>query len=90
MDRNKLRIKTIEKISNTFKWLEFMGWSNKNDEYDLIKFTDKIDSEFILWVYVYDSKIDLEFRNRTKIDKEFRDIKPNMVESLIDDIRYIY
>lgn len=90
MNRNELRINVIEKVSKTFKWLNFIGWSNKNSDYDLVKFTDKIDSEFILWVCVYDSKVDLEFRNNTKIDKEYRDIKSNMIESFIEDIRYIY
>lgn len=90
MERKELRIKIIDKVSKTFKWLDFIGWTNKNSEYDLIKFQNKVDSEFILWVYVYDSKVDLEFRENTKIDKEYRDIKPEDIENLIEDIKYIY
>ena len=90
MERKELRIKTIDKISETFTWLDFIGWSNKESEYDLVKFQSKIDSEFILWAYVYDSKVDLEFRESTKIDKECRDIKSENIISLIEDIKYIY
>lgn len=90
MERKELRIKTIDKISETFTWLDFIGWSNKESEYDLVKFQSKIDSEFILWAYVYDSKVDLEFRESTKIDKEYRDIKSENIISLIEDIKYIY
>lgn len=90
MERKELRIKVIDKISKTFTWLNFVGWSNKNNEYDLVKFQSKVDYEFILWAYVYDSKVDLEFRENTEIDKEYRDIKPENITSLIDDIKYIY
>lgn len=90
MERKELRIKIIDKVSKTFKWLHFIGWTNKNSEYDLVKFQSKVDSEFILWVYVYNSKVDLEFRENTKIDKEYRDIKAEDVENLIEDIKYIY
>ena len=90
MERKELRIKTIDKISETFTWLDFIGWSNKESEYDLVKFQSKIDSEFILWAYVYDSKVDREFRESTKIDKEYRDIKSENIISLIEDIKYIY
>ena len=34
--------------------------------------------------------IDLEFRESTKIDKEYRDIKSENIISLIEDIKYIY
>lgn len=90
MEREELRIKVIDKISKTFSWLNFVGWSNKNVEYDLVKFQSKVDSEFILWAYIYDSKVDLEFREGTKIDKEYRDIKSEDIENLIEDIKYIY
>lgn len=90
MERKELRIKTIDKISETFTWLDFIGWSNKESEYDLVKFQSKIDAEFILWAYIYDSKVDLEFRENAKIDKEYRDIKPENITNLIDDIKYIY
>ena len=90
MERKELRIKVIEKVSKIFEWLDFIGWSNRNSEYDLVKFQSKIDSEFILWAYVYDSKVDLEFREGTKIDKEYRDIKSEDIENLIEDIKYIY
>lgn len=90
MERKEIRIKVIDKVSKTFKWLDFIGWSDKNSEYDLVKFQSKVDCEFILWAYIYDSKVDLEFRENTKIDKEYRDIKPGDIESLIEDIKYIY
>lgn len=90
MEREELRNKVIDKVSKTFTWLNFVGWSNKNVEYDLVKFQSKVDSEFILWAYIYDSKVDLEFRESTKIDKEYRDIKPENIISLMEDIKYIY
>lgn len=94
MDINRSIV--INNIKKTYKWLSYFGFVEKiNDDgrpYTLIKFTDNTGGELILWVYLYNDTLDLEFRKSmtAEIDWEKRDIKINDFEAVLEENKYLY
>ena len=64
----KLRHNVIDTIKKTYTWMQYERFiekiDNQNKLYTLMKFTDKICGEIILWVYLYETEgMFIEFRN---------------------------
>ena len=65
---DNVRSNIIDMVDKTYEWMEYQRFVEKEDEhnnkYSLIKFTDKVCGEIILWIYLYETEhILIEFRN---------------------------
>lgn len=92
-----LRHNVIDKINKTYTWMEYQRFVEKKDEkskpYTLIKFTDKVCGEIILWVYLYElENIIIEFRNSmtAKIEHKFEYNSYKDFALNLDKIKYLY
>lgn len=92
-----LRHNVIDKIKQTYTWMQYERFTEKTNEqnelYTLIKFTDRICGEIILWVYLYETEnITIEFRNAmtAKIEHrfEYNSYKDFVID--LDRIKYLY
>lgn len=92
-----LRHNVIDTIKKTYTWMQYERFiekiDNQNKLYTLMKFTDKICGEIILWVYLYETEgMFIEFRNAmtAEIEHSFKyDSYKDFVINL-EDIKYLY
>lgn len=94
---DNVRSNIIDMVDKTYEWMEYQRFVEKEDEhnnkYFLIKFTDKVCGEIILWIYLYETEhILIEFRNAmtTNIEHKFEYNSYKEFIYNLEKIKYLY
>lgn len=94
---DNVRSNIIDMVDKTYAWMEYQRFVEKEDEhnnkYFLIKFTDKVCGEIILWIYLYETEhILIEFRNAmtTNIEHKFEYNSYKEFIYNLEKIKYLY